>query len=72
MAAAPPVLTSEGGGYDGFADQIPFLQRRFSENEDILLTRPEQFRRAGSKALYMLFSELDRWAVEKRRPRKVC
>lgn len=53
-----------GGGYDGFADQIPFLQRRFSENEDILLTRPEQFRRAGSKALYMLFSELDRWAVE--------
>ena len=53
-----------GGGYDGFADQIPFLQRRFSENEDILLTRPEQFRRAGSKALYALFSELDRWAVE--------
>lgn len=53
-----------GGGYDGFAEQIPFLQRRFSENEDILLTRPEQFRRAGSKALYALFSELDRWAVE--------
>lgn len=53
-----------GGGYDGFADQIPFMQRRFSENEDILLTRPEQFRRAGSKALYALFSELDRWAVE--------
>lgn len=53
-----------GGGYDGFADQIPFMQRRFSENEDILLTRPEQFWRAGSKALYALFSELDRWAVE--------
>lgn len=53
-----------GGGYDGFADRIPFMQRRFSENEDILLTRPEQFRRAGSKALYALFSELDRWAVE--------
>ena len=53
-----------GGGYDVFADQIPFMQRRFSENEDILLTWPEQFRRAGSKALYALFSELDRWAVE--------
>lgn len=52
------------GGYDGFAEQIPFMQRRFSENEDILLTKAEKFRRSGSKALYAVFSELDRWAVE--------
>ena len=53
-----------GGGYDGFADQIPFMQRRFSENEDILLTRPEQFGAPAARRCTRSFPSWDRWAVE--------
>ena len=55
---------SKNGQYDGFVNEIPFLQRRFSENEDILLREVDKFKRKGSKAMYCLFSALDRFSVE--------
>lgn len=52
------------GHYDGFADRIPFMKRRFSDNEDILLQNVDKLKRSGSKALYALFSAIDRFTVE--------
>lgn len=57
-------LLDKKGQYDGFADKIPFLKRRFSDNEDILIQNMDKLKRNGSKALYAMFSAIDRFAVE--------
>lgn len=57
-------LLDKKGQYDGFADKIPFLKRRFSDNEDILLQNVDKLKRKGSKALYAMFSAVDRFTVE--------
>lgn len=57
-------LIGKNGQYDGFADKIPFLKRRFSGNEDILIQNMDKLKRKGSKALYAMFSAIDRFAVE--------
>lgn len=57
-------LIDKKGQYDGFADKIPFLKRRFSDNEDILIQNMDKLKRKGSKALYAMFSAIDRFAVE--------
>lgn len=57
-------LLDKKGQYDGFADKIPFLKRRFSDNEDILIQNVDKLKRKGSKALYAMFSAIDRFAVE--------
>ena len=57
-------LISKNGQYDGFADKIPFLQRRFADNEDILIRNIDKLRSASNKALYAMFSAVDRFTVE--------
>lgn len=52
------------GEYDGFADQIPFLVRRFQGYESILTTELSKVKRAGNKALSAAFITIDRLAVE--------
>ena len=52
------------GEYDGFADKIPTLARRFGSYEAILETKWDRFKRKGSRVLGIMFQTLDRFSVE--------
>ena len=56
--------TGKTQNYDGFVDKIPFMQRRFSEYEDIQIRFADKLKTNGDKALYFLFSAVDRISVE--------
>ena len=49
---------------DGFIEKIPFLTRRFVDNEKILLQKVDKFKDSAGKAMYYAFSAVDRFAVE--------
>lgn len=49
-------LMKKDGQYDGFADKIPFLQRRFADMDAIAVRASDHLKQKGSKALYAFFS----------------
>ena len=49
---------------DGFIEKIPFLTRRFVDNEKILLQKVDKFKDSAGKAMYYAFSAVDRFAAE--------
>ena len=52
------------GKYDGFADKIPFLTRRFGSYESIIETQMERAKMMGAKVLGFAFQVADRFATE--------
>ena len=50
--------------YDGFAAKIPYLNRAFNGSDRIAVSRMDRIKTAGGKALYALFSAVDRFSKE--------